>query len=277
MQCILPATAPSHEDYSYTTLGLCHGCAILHILLRILLVRQSCLIHFSSDIFLLRRHLSYPSCLAFKPVYTLSPLRNTITTARHTHRTCGDPVAMATYADYPTQTMSSNNDDLPLYPYQDWNADPSYLPTSTYVDQPYLAATTFDSYASQPSFAPLPDYDLVGFQPLEQSKLHLAVRSPQYSPAQSASHSLDFQNPSVLSDSGASVPSTISSAMGSPAIQPEATEWNQFQQQVCPSIVQQADGAFAAAGFEFDTAMPVIEKHCVGQYQSVIIPRQLGS
>ena len=59
---------------------------------------------------------------------------------------------MATFADYSTHTMASN--DFTLYPYQEvWNNDQSYLATSAYPDQSYINPTTFDSYQTQPAYS----------------------------------------------------------------------------------------------------------------------------
>ena len=119
---------------------------------------------------------------------------------------------MATFAEYQQQTMASNN-DFPLYPNQQdlWNYDQTYLPTSTYADTSYLNGTTLDSYQTTQAFE-------FAFDPSFHTK-NLQPPSSDYSPANSASHSFESQHLPILSstsDSGASVTSTISSAMGSP-------------------------------------------------------------
>ncbi|CAK3884382.1 C2H2 finger domain transcription factor crzA-like [Lecanosticta acicola] len=169
---------------------------------------------------------------------------------------------MATYAEYPAQAMASN--DFTLYPYPEaWNQDETYLPTSRYADPSYLSATTFDSYPRQHSYAPLPEpFDFLGQQALDQCKQRL--QAPRL--ADSASHSFEYPNPPALSnvsDSGASVHSTISSAMGSPPTQPQAHEWgHQHGAHMFPGIVQQTDGLFSNSSFDFET-IPVTEKGCV--------------
>ncbi|KAK4508594.1 hypothetical protein PRZ48_002333 [Zasmidium cellare] len=154
--------------------------------------------------------------------------------------------------------MASN--DFTLYPYPEvWNQDQTYLPSSTYADQSYLSATTFDSYQSQQSYAPLEQYDFN--QTIDQSK-HLRAPSAHDSPA---SHHYDYQNPPALSsvsDSGASVQSTISSAMGSPSAQPQSSEWPQQNAHLFPSIVQPADGIYSTSSFDFETNY-VTDKGCV--------------
>ncbi|KAK4635431.1 hypothetical protein CLAFUW4_01844 [Fulvia fulva] len=166
---------------------------------------------------------------------------------------------MATFAEQPVNTMASN--DFTLYPYSDqWNQDHSYLPTSTYADQAYINATTFDSYQSQYSYAPFPDqFNDFNDRPVQQSKAHLQAPSAHHSPANSASHSFDY-NPAV-SDSGASVQSTISSAMGSPSAHPQSSDWHQ-QQNMYPGIVQQSDSLYATSSFDFET-IPATDKGCV--------------
>eukprot|EP00918_Siedleckia_nematoides_P069435 GHVU01151472.1.p1 GENE.GHVU01151472.1~~GHVU01151472.1.p1 ORF type:complete len:618 (-),score=66.94 GHVU01151472.1:15-1868(-) len=161
---------------------------------------------------------------------------------------------MATFAEYPAHTMASN--DFTLYPYPEaWDQDQTYLPTSTFADQSYLNATSFDSYQNHQSYAPLQDqYDYSGHQTIEQSKRY-------HSPANSASQSFDYQHPST-SDSGASVQSTISSAMGSPSTQPQSSDWAQQSMNIFPGIVQQSDSLFATSSFDFET-ITVTDKGCV--------------
>lgn len=172
---------------------------------------------------------------------------------------------MATFAEQPVNTMASN--DFTLYPYSDqWNQDHSYLPTSTYADQAYINATTFDSYQSQYSYAPFPDqFNDFNDRPVQQSKAHLQAPSAHHSPANSASHSFDY-NPAV-SDSGASVQSTISSAMGSPSAHPQSSDWHQ-QQNMYPGIVQQSDSLYATSSFDFET-IPATDKGCVGEFTTI--------
>ena len=177
---------------------------------------------------------------------------------------------MATFADYNQHTMAGN--DFTLYPYQEvWNQDQSYLPTSTYADQTYLNATSFDSYQAQQTYTH-PDQFTFPLDPSFQQKHSL---HPDYSPAHSASHSFDQQNPPFLSstsDSGASVQSTISSAMGSPSAQPQqSNDWAHPSMGMFPGIVN-SDGlghdAYATTGFEMDS-IPVTDKGCVGELTAI--------
>lgn len=182
---------------------------------------------------------------------------------------------MATFAEYPHHTMASN--DFTLYPYPEaWNQDQTYLPSSTYADPSYLSSTTFDSYPNQQSYAPLPEpFDFLGQQTLEQSK---NFRAP--SPANSASNSFEYQNPPALSsvsDSGASVQSTISSAMGSPSVQPQTNEWShQSNAHMFPGIVQQSDGMFSTSSFDFES-VPVTDKGCVGESAAISSSRSTNN
>ena len=161
-------------------------------------------------------------------------------------------------------TMAAN--DFTLYPYSEqWNQDQSYLPTSTYADPTYLNATTFDSYQSPYSYAPFPDqFNDFNDRPVQQSKAHLQAPSAHHSPANSASHSFDY-NPAV-SDSGASVQSTISSAMGSPSAHAQSSDWNQ-QQNMYPGIVQQSDSLYATSSFDFES-IPAIDKG-IGEFTTI--------
>ncbi|KAI7389165.1 hypothetical protein KC328_g8593 [Hortaea werneckii] len=114
-------------------------------------------------------------------------------------------------------------------------------------------------------------------QSYQSAQNHLRPQSPNYSPSNSASHSLDYQNAPILSstsDSGASAQSTISSTMGSPSAQACAS--NDWQQQasmsmVQPSIVQQENvnqDFFAPTGFDVDM-IPITNKGCVGESNSI--------
>lgn len=169
--------------------------------------------------------------------------------------------------------MASN--DFTLYPYPEaWNQDQTYLPTSSYADPSYLSATTFDSYPTQQSYAPLPEpFDFVG--QFDQSKHHLQAPSP----AKSASNSFDYPNPPALSsvsDSGASVQSTISSAMGSPSAQPQTNEWShqQHNAHMFPGIVQQSDSLFSTSSFDFES-IPATDKGCVGESTNISSSQQI--
>lgn len=174
---------------------------------------------------------------------------------------------MATFADYQAQTMGSN--DFTLYPYTEvWNQDQTYLPPSSFPEQPYITATTFDSYPSQEAYVQPEQYSFP-LDPSFHTKENLQSLSPNYSPTNSAAHSFDLHNPPRLSsDSGASVQS---SAIGSPSVQPQhPNEWNAHQG-FLPAIVQPellGGGVFATTGFDFDS-IPATDKGCVGELTTI--------
>lgn len=191
--------------------------------------------------------------------------------------------AMAnTFADYPAHTMANN--DFTLYPYQDqtWDND-SFLPNSNFSDPNFVNPTTLDSFPANAAYA----NEHFTFQSQtyrQQSPSHpkhaVQATSSTYSPTLSASHSFDAQNPPLLSstsDSGASVQSTISSAMGSPsgfAQTSTGVEWSLPDMRLLPGIVQQdcmntaAPELFATSAFDLET-VPVTDKGCVGELFAV--------
>ena len=168
--------------------------------------------------------------------------------------------------------MASNNNDFPLFPYPEmWN-DQSYQP---YPDQSYMNTTSFDSYQTHPAYVQ-PDQYSFGHDASFQSKSHVQSHDTFHSPTHSTAQSFDVQQPPVLSstsDSGASAPSTISSAMGSPSMQPQgANNWaNQQNMAMLPDIVH-PDGLghdiFASTGFDIET-IPVTDKGCVGEFNNI--------
>ncbi|KAI7009936.1 hypothetical protein KC355_g6377 [Hortaea werneckii] len=182
---------------------------------------------------------------------------------------------MATFSEYQQPIMTSDN-DFTLYSYPEtWN-DPSFL-MPTYADQSYAGTTTFDNFSAQQAYAQPDQKQSMFTQSYQSAQSHLRPQSPNYSPSNSASHSLDYQNAPILSstsDSGASAQSTISSTMGSPSAQACAS--NDWQQQasmsmVQPSIVQQDNvnqDFFAPTGFDVDM-MPITNKGCVGESNSI--------
>ncbi|KAI7220198.1 hypothetical protein KC333_g2474 [Hortaea werneckii] len=176
---------------------------------------------------------------------------------------------MATFSEYQQPIMTSDN-DFTLYSYPEtWN-DPSFL-MPAYADQSYAGTTTFDNFSAQQAYAQPDQKQAMFTQSYQSAQNHLRPQSPNYSPSNSASHSLDYQNAPILSstsDSGASAQSTISSTMGSPSAQACAS--NDWQQQasmsmVQPSIVQQENvnqDFFAPTGFDVDM-IPITNKGCV--------------
>ncbi|KAF2225174.1 hypothetical protein BDZ85DRAFT_89551 [Elsinoe ampelina] len=104
---------------------------------------------------------------------------------------------------YYSQHPMSSGEDFPLYSYSD-NYNASYMPT-----------TSYDSYAPHTAV----------------DKSGLTSQSPSYSPAMSASNSFDVPpHFNGTSDSGASGPSTISSAIPSPSLSGQnPQEWMPHQ------------------------------------------------
>ncbi|RMY56242.1 hypothetical protein D0865_03764 [Hortaea werneckii] len=182
---------------------------------------------------------------------------------------------MATFSEYQQPIMTSDN-DFTLYSYPEtWN-DPSFL-MPAYADQSYAGTTGFDNFSAQQAYAQPDQKQSMFTQSYQSAQSHLRPQSPNYSPSNSASHSLDYQNAPILSstsDSGASAQSTISSTMGSPSAQACAS--NDWQQQasmsmVQPSIVQQDSvnqDFFAPTGFDVDM-IPITNKGCVGESNSI--------
>ncbi|RMZ20615.1 hypothetical protein D0859_15385 [Hortaea werneckii] len=182
---------------------------------------------------------------------------------------------MATFSEYQQPIMTSDN-DFTLYSYPEtWN-DPSFL-MPAYADQSYASATTYDNFTVQQAYAQPDQKHSMFTQSYQSAQNHLRPQSPNYSPSNSASHSLDYQNAPILSstsDSGASAQSTISSTMGSPSAQAAASnDWQQraSMSMVQPSIVQQENVGqdfFAPTGFDVDM-IPIANKGCVGESNDV--------
>lgn len=190
---------------------------------------------------------------------------------------------MASYAEYPPHTMAYTSNDFTLFPPYDMDQEQQYLPT-TYSQQTFLDPAAFDpTYQSQQAYAPSM-HDQYAFNAENQAYLqakHTTYRDPNsnYSPANSAVHSFEYPQPPVLSstsDSGASGPSTISSAMGSPSMHPHASnEWSHPAMAVLPSIVAH-DGTqpiFATTGYDLDS-VPVTDKGCVGELSDISSSQQ---
>jgi len=167
---------------------------------------------------------------------------------------------MSTYAEFQQQPVASSSNDFTLYP-ADWSYDSSFMPQTTFDDPNYLTATTYDPYTAQ-GFNDQYTFDV------EQQYTASKPEHQNYSPG---SHSFEYHpalNLSSISDSGASVQSTISSAMASPSVQPQHSEWNQ---QLVPGIVHHDSlhtDLLASSGFELDT-IPVTDKGCVGESTTV--------
>lgn len=179
---------------------------------------------------------------------------------------------MATFAEYSSNNMASNTtSDFPLFAYNEmWN-DQNY---QSYPDQSYMDTTSFDGYPSMPAYNQ-PNQYAYGSHATFQQKPH-GHGDAYTSPSHSAAPSFDLQQPPVLSstsDSGASAPSTISSAMGSPSIQPQATNaWMpQNNMGMLPDIVHPdslSHDIFASTSFDIET-IPVTDKGCVGELNAI--------
>jgi len=177
---------------------------------------------------------------------------------------------MATFSEYQQPIMASDN-DFTLYSYPEtWN-DPSFL-MPAYPDQSYAGTTTYDNFPAQQAYAQPDQKHSMFTQSYQSAQNHLRPQSPNCSPSNSASHSLDYQNAPILSstsDSGASAQSTISSTMGSPSAQASASnDWHQqaSMSMVQPSIVQQENVGqdfFAPTGFDVDMIPIANTKGCV--------------
>lgn len=154
--------------------------------------------------------------------------------------------------------MASSSDFM-LHPYQEsWDQHQPYVRPSTYADQSYLVAPSFDSYQPHESLVQHSQrYDFAC-----HSQLTAPALSSNYSPASSTSYSFDYNkcHISSISDSGASVQSAISSAIASPSMHPQADE---CYQQSYPNILQY-DGFFAGNLQDMEM-VPVLEKGCVGK------------
>ncbi|KAI7164091.1 hypothetical protein KC349_g870 [Hortaea werneckii] len=182
---------------------------------------------------------------------------------------------MATFSEYQQPIITSDN-DFTLYSYPEtWN-DPGFL-MPAYADQNYAGTTTFDNFSTQQAYAQPDQKQYMFTQSYQSAQSHLRPQSPNYSPSNSASHSLDYQNAPILSstsDSGASAQSTISSTMGSPSAQACASnDWQQraSMSMVQPSIVQHENvnqDIFAPTGFDVDM-VPITNKGCVGESNSI--------
>jgi hypothetical protein len=142
--------------------------------------------------------------------------------------------------------LNNSEDDFTLFPTQEWTSDLPF-PQTTFADQSYLNTAAFDALQNPQSLAQLTEAE---FNQMLAFKQFLAQQSPEHSPA----------HPSLFSDSGASVPSTISSAIGSPSVQPLTLDWQKMQ--LFPSIAAQVDAGFPSTGLEFES-FPVAEKNCV--------------
>lgn len=166
----------------------------------------------------------------------------------------------STYASNSPITMTTSNaeDDFTLYPYHDqFSSAATTFPASTaYAEHYYAPATSFEPYPAHRAYT-YPPHDMSFNQQFQQlPKAFVPSQSPSYSPANSA---FEFHPPmlSSTSDSGASGPSTISSAMASPSLSAQnVSEWTRQH----PGIVHH-DGYHMYTSDAYDTeTIPAIEK-----------------
>ncbi|GAB7357417.1 hypothetical protein MBLNU459_g8346t1 [Dothideomycetes sp. NU459] len=163
---------------------------------------------------------------------------------------------MTSLAEY-QHSMNSQTEggDYQLYSYQAYQSIyAGHQPTVSTFDQ-FSIPVIYQQGQHDQSF-------LYESEANDYSKSTIPSYSPNYSPTNSIAHSFDMQPPvlSSTSDSGASVQSNISSAMGSPSIgvQQQVPTWNHLQGLV-PSIVQQDSfqpDQFASTNYDFESAVP---------------------
>ena len=148
---------------------------------------------------------------------------------------------MSSYSDWqPNGTEHiQNGEDFPLYTEAAaQSSSTSSFPASIAYTTPYYApanayAAMQSQQASDLGFSSMDFYPSAGQQ---QSPSEIISHSPSYSPAHSAAHSFDHALP-LLINSGASGPSTISSAIPSPSMSGRSVpDWT-LPQHFDPSIV----------------------------------------
>ncbi|KAF2837943.1 hypothetical protein M501DRAFT_919641, partial [Patellaria atrata CBS 101060] len=154
---------------------------------------------------------------------------------------------MVSYAEYSIPTTMPTA-DFDLYPQQE-NYQEAFTSSQSYMAVPAFDHTysTFDSQSSIQAFSNAPrsqefNFSLDGIPQSIKNSYH--SYSDAGSPANSASHSFDIHPPhlSAASESGASIPSTSSSAMGSPSMNPQYHDsWNVMGQGLglAPGLVSQ--------------------------------------
>ena len=181
---------------------------------------------------------------------------------------------MTSFDEYSQSIMASApGEDYQLYSY---SASQSY--PSVYTPQHQATNQGFGTYNIHPSYPQNTHQDFV----LDTDSVHQQLAAkidyqsrspPAHSPTHSSANSFDLQPPvlSSTSDSGTSIQSNVSSALGSPSVSiHQAREWNHFPGNM-PSIVQQDNlhpDAFAQA---FDYEPLVVPKHpkCVGELKDL--------
>lgn len=167
-----------------------------------------------------------------------------------------------------SSSHSTHGTEYPFYQYQAISTQG--YPSIYTAPQPQQMNPGFESY----SYPRATHQDFV----LDTESIHqqLSVKpsyqahSPAHSPTHSSANSFDLQPPvlSSTSDSGASIQSNMSSAMGSPSLSIHAPrDWNQMQGTV-PGIVQQdcyPTETFTPSGFDYESAMALKHPGFVGE------------
>ncbi|KAL1311113.1 hypothetical protein AAFC00_001318 [Neodothiora populina] len=169
----------------------------------------------------------------------------------------GAQVQGSTYQAYPYQGMS--NSDFSNYP-------PHSQPVHTGYD-PYR--TAHQAYPGKTHQDFVLDTDSINHQLSVQPVQPIShLRSPAHSPTHSSANSFDTHAPvlSSTSDSGASIQSNMSSAIGSPSLDANyQREWNAMSNPV-PSIVHHenfVNDTYSSSGFDYDSSMTSKHRGCV--------------
>ena len=147
---------------------------------------------------------------------------------------------MASFAEYdPTiMTTSTSEDDFTLY--ENFSQAQNFPTTFAYAEHFHAPSTSYESYQSQHAYA-APQFHGFSFgASTQRPDSKFIAQSPTYSPANSTAPSFEFHPPhfSSTSDSGASVQSTISSAIPSPSMSGQnITDWSHTGH-MAPAIMQ---------------------------------------
>ena len=198
---------------------------------------------------------------------------------------------MASFSEYHHPIPASESNDFVLYSTQE--TYPDLMPTShPYNTNPYLNSTGagFEPFSIQ-SFSSTPyqpaDFSFAAASAPQAPKGNYQPHTPAESPTNSANNSFDIQPPNLssTSDSGASVQSTSSSAMGSPSLNPSnyvQEPWSTLGQGlglgVAPGIVQPdqlGQEHFGTSGLEYDPLLGHDKiPGCVGESPSISSPQR---
>ena len=194
---------------------------------------------------------------------------------------------MASFSEPQYPIPASESHDFVLYSTHD--SYPDFMPTSNiYTSTPYLNTTgaAFDPF-SLPSFPTTQSHEFGFGAPSGPSNVKGSFHphTPAESPTNSAHNSFDIQPPNLssTSDSGTSVQSTSSSAMGSPSLNPTYAQesWSTLSQGlgIAPGIVQHdhlGHEPFGTSSYDYDSLL-VDDKvpGCVGESSSISSTQRL--